>query len=168
MANKLFIVCPFSSLETFIRSNYGNEIFFLTYAGTVLEPDNFIYNLGIKQLVFKEKIKTIYIVNDTSCRFINSIIKRKQLTGLTCEKVIEELYVDYYFTYFESLPLSEQLYNLAELNIKNQINRILDSKLFKDFIYKSGIEIKGIITSKENNLLKEIQVEDCKDRIYKN
>ncbi|RYU93373.1 hypothetical protein [Emticicia agri] len=102
MANKLFIVCPFSGLETFIRKKYGNEVFFLTYAGTVLETHDFVYNLGVKHLIFKERIKTIYIVNDTSCRFINSIIKRKKLAGLTCEKVIEELYIEYYFSYFQS------------------------------------------------------------------
>lgn len=155
MANKLFIVCPFSGLEAFIRKKYGNEAFFLTYAGTVLETHDFVYNLGVKHLIFKEKIKTIYIVSDTSCRFINSIIKRKQLAGLTCEKVIEELYIEYYFSYFQSQPLFAQQYNLAELNIQTQINKILNYKLFKDFISESGIEIKGIITSKENNLIKE-------------
>lgn len=159
MANKLFIVCPFSCLETFIKKNYGEDAAFLTYAGTVLEPHDFVYNPGVKHLIIKEKIKKIYLVNDTSCRFINSIIKRKQLIGLTCEKVIEELYIEYYFSYFQSQPLFVQQYNLAELNVKSQINRILEFRLFNDFIAESGIEIKGIITSKENNTFKELQIE---------
>lgn len=167
MANKLFILCPFSRLETFIRKNYGDKVFFLTYAGTVLEPHDFIYNLGIKNLIFKEKIKTIYIVNDTSCRFINSIITRKQLIGLTCENVIEELYIEYYFSYFQSQPLFKQQYNLAELNVKTQINKILSFKLFKDFISESDIEIKGLITSKEKNLYNELQIGNSNDKICK-
>jgi hypothetical protein len=160
MANKLFIVCPFSCLETFIKKNYGDDAIFLTYAGTVLEPHDFVFNLGIKHLILKEKIKKIYLVNDTSCRFINSIIKRKQLIGLTCEKIIEELYIENYFSYFQSQPVLAQQHNLAELNIKSQINRILKFKLFNDFIAESGIEIKGIITSKERNAIKELQIDN--------
>ncbi|WP_337045299.1 hypothetical protein [Emticicia sp. 17c] len=158
MANKLFIVCPFSCLENFIRTHYGNDVFFLTYAGTVLGTHDFIYNSIVKHLIHQEKIKTIYLVNDTSCQFINSVITRKQLIGLTCEKVIEEIYIEHYLSVFKGLPLQEQQHKLAELNIKAQVNNILAFKLFKDFMTEYGITIKGIITTKESSSIQEIQV----------
>ena len=160
MANQLFIVCPFSSMETFLQNKYGNDIFFLTCSGAVLQFQDFDFILEVIDFIVREKIQTIYIANDTSCRFMKGIIMKKKLYGLTSENVMEELYIDSYFSDFKDQPIFKQKYKLAELNIKNQINEILDSSLLGSYISEYDIEIKGLITSKENKLYKEILIEN--------
>jgi hypothetical protein len=43
MANKLFLICPFSNMEPVLQYIYGNEIFFLTYSGAVFQQQEFEY-----------------------------------------------------------------------------------------------------------------------------
>ncbi|SDZ32503.1 MULTISPECIES: carbonic anhydrase [Rhodonellum] len=156
MANQLFIICPFSGMESYLQNKYGKNIFFITYSGAIVQQQDFDYMLEVKYLIYREKIKRIYIVNDTSCRFINGIIKRNKTIGFPSQKVIEELYVEYYFSDFKDQSLFNQQQKLAEFNIKNQVDEIMNSTLFKDYIQEFSIEIKGLITSKEKRLFKEI------------
>ena len=159
MDNQLFIVCPFSSLETFLQNKYGKNSFFLTYSGAVLQYQDLDYLLDVKDFIFREKIRTIFIVNDTSCRFINGIIKQKKKLGFESEKIIEELYIDNYFSDFKEQNIDHQLFKLTELNIKNQINGIVNSTLLGSHIADLDIKVKGLITSKENKFYKEINTE---------
>jgi len=121
MANQLFIVCTFSFLEAFLQNIYGNDISFLTFSGAVFQFNEIEYSLEVRDFIVREKIKDIYIVNDTSCRFINGIIMRSKVSGFPSENVIEELYIDSYLKYFKDQPLFKHKYILAELNVKNQI-----------------------------------------------
>jgi hypothetical protein len=164
MDNQLFVLCPFSSLETFLQNKYGENSFFLTYSGVVLQYQDLHYLLDIKDFMFREKIKTIFIVNDTSCRFINGIIKQKKKLGFESEKIIEELYIDNYFSDFKEQTIDHQLFKRTKLNIKNQINGIVNSTLLGSHIADLDIKVKGLITSKENKFYKEINTE--KNTIY--
>ena len=165
MNNQLFIVCPFSNMENYLKKKYGNDSYFLTTSIGILLDEDFEYASAIKQFVSREKIKTIYFVNDTSCRFINGIIQRKKLYGLKSEKLIEELYIDNYISCFKDQSIINQKYKLAEINVKNQINTILDSSLLGSYISEYEIEVKGLITSKELRKYNEIQIE-TKNIIY--
>ena len=159
MENQLFIVFPFSCMETYLQNKYGNNIFFLTFSGAVLQFQEFEYILEVRDFIEREKIKKIYIVNDTSCKFINGIIKKDKIFKLQAQRVIEELYIDNYFSDFKDQSLNHQQFKLAELNIKNQINGILNSTLLGKYISEFDIEVKSIITSKEKKLYKLIQIE---------
>jgi carbonic anhydrase len=159
MDNQLFVVCPFSSLETFLQNKYGTNSFFLTYSGAVLQYQDLDYLLDIKDFIFREKIRTIFIVNDISCRFINGIIKQKKKLGFESEKIIEELYIDNYFSDFKEQTIDHQVFKLSELNIKNQINSLVNSTLLGSHIADLDIKVKGLITSKENKFYKEINTE---------
>ncbi len=159
MDNLLFIVCPFSGMETYLQNRYGNNILFLTFSGAVLQFQEFEYILEVRDFIEREKIKKIYIVNDTSCRFINGIIKKDKIFKFQAQRVIEELYIDNYFSDFKDQTLCHQQFKLAELNVKNQINGILNSTLLGSYISEFDIEVKGIITSKEKKLYKLIQIE---------
>ncbi len=164
MDNQLFVVCPFSCMEPFLQKKYGKNSFFLTYSGAVLQYHDLDYLLEVKDFIFREKIKTIFIVNDTSCRFINGIIKQKKKLGFESEKIIEEVYIDNYFSDFKEQTIDHQLLKLSELNIRNQINGLLNSTLLGRHISDLDIKVKGLITSKENNFYKEINTE--KNTIY--
>jgi carbonic anhydrase len=164
MDNQLFVVCPFSRLEPFLQNKYGKNSFFLTYSGAVLQYQDVDYLLDVKDFIFREKIKTIFIVNDTSCRFLNGIVKQKKKLGFESEKIIEELYIDNYFSDFKEQTIDDQLFKLSELNIRNQINGIVNSTLLGSHIADLDIKVKGLITSKENKFYKEINTE--KNTIY--
>jgi hypothetical protein len=81
MSNQLFIVCPFSNLENYLNVEYANESYFLTSSIGILLNEDFEYASELKQFIYRENIKTIYFVNDTSCRFINGIIQKNTLYG---------------------------------------------------------------------------------------
>jgi carbonic anhydrase len=145
-------------METYLQHKYGTDIFFLTFSGAVFQFQDLEYILEVRDFILREKIQTIYIVNDTSCRFINGIIERNKLAGLPSEKVIEELYIDNYLSYFKDQPLFKQKYRLAELNVKNQINEMLNSTFPGSYFSEFDLEVKGLITSKEMKFYEEIQI----------
>lgn len=166
ITNKLFIVCPFSRMESFLRHKYGEDAYFLTFTGAVIQYDEPEYLLDIKNLIQREKIRTIYVVNDTSCRFINGIINKNKLFGLYAEEVIEDLYIEHYRTEFKGQSVPNQQSKLAELNIKNQLDELLNSYLLGPYLSKHAIEVKGLVTSKEKRLYKEISIQYAENNVY--
>ena len=166
MSNKLFIVCPFSGMEGFLRNRYGNDIFFHTSSGAVIQRDELEYLTALRDFIIQEEIKTVYIVTDTSCRFIDRIVKRKKLFGVTSEKILEDLYIEHYFTEFKEKTLFQQYKKLAELNILNQANEMRNSPILGSCIAELEVEIKCLITSKEKNAIAELALENSNDRIY--
>jgi len=166
MSNKLFIICPFSYMESCLKNKYGKDIFFLTSSGAVFQNKEFEYLAALRDFIIQEEIKTVYVVNDTSCRFINGIINKKRSVGLSSEKVIEALYIEHYFSDFKDQTLLHQQKKLAELNIKKQANEILNSSIIGNYLTESEVQIKGLITSKDNMIFNEIKLENISDKIY--
>lgn len=158
MSNKLFIICPFSCMEAFLQSKYGDKIFFLTSTAAVLPYKDFEYIFAMKQFIFREGIKQIYIVNDTACRFINGIIAQNKNIAFPAENAIEELYIEHYFSDFKNQSLFHQQNKLAEHNVKNQANNFIDSAILGECIYQFDVEINGLITTKENGIFKEVKI----------
>ena len=97
MRNKLFLICPFSCLENILQAKYGNDIYFLTSLGAIFQFDEIEYVSELKSFIIREQIKEIYIVNETSCKFINGVINKNKQYGLKSEKLIEKLYLENYF-----------------------------------------------------------------------
>lgn len=158
MNNKLFLICPFSCLENKLQSKYGEDIYFLTSLGAVFQFNENEYLLELKQFLIREKINEICIVNDTSSRFINGIIKKNNLYGIKSEKIIEELYLAHYQSDFHNQPLIAQQKKLAELNIKNQANSLIQSNILGNFIVECNIVINGLIISNEKEIFQEINI----------
>jgi hypothetical protein len=86
MKNTLFITCPFSCLEVDLQKQFGKEIFFLSSTTAALQYEESEYLEGVKDFILRKKIKTIYFVNDTSCKFINGVIKKKPTSDFTQKK----------------------------------------------------------------------------------
>ena len=82
------------------------------------------------------------------------------------EKIIEELYIEHYLSDFKNQSLLVQQNKLAELNIKNQANELMDSTLLGNSIFEFDIDIKGLITTKEKELFKEVQIENNSYKMY--
>ncbi|WP_143705988.1 hypothetical protein [Emticicia sp. TH156] len=156
MAAKLFIVCPFSNMEAFLQSRFGVDAFFLSYPGaSLLQAEDF--DSVINYLITEESIRTIYLVNDADCRFIKSVIEKKGMNGLPHEQALEELYIEHYFSCFKDRPSAEQQFKLAELNVNEQVARVISYLGFTHGSQATSIEVKGLVANKKARTLKEIE-----------
>ena len=145
-------------MEPFLRKKYGIDIFFLTAIGAVFQDSEVDYLTVLKDFIIQQKIKTIYIVMDTSCIFINGFIQSKERFGTKSDQTFEDLYIDYYFSHFEGKSLMDQKHNLASLNIEKQINEILNSAIIGPYISEFNISVRGIVSIKEKNELNEVKI----------
>lgn len=159
MSNKLFLVCPFSRMENFIRQKYGDGIFFITAMAAVFQSEEQEYLEELKALIERESITEIIIANDTSCRFINSILKKENGFDSTAEKVLQEIFNDHYSDIIQHKSLHEQQGTLAMLNVKHQANEMLKSILFQQN-HSNKIKFTGLVTTKTSNRIKEIKFND--------
>jgi carbonic anhydrase len=162
MGNKLFIICPFSGLEHFLRTKYGEDVFFLTYSASILQHNDYEYITELRQFILREKIKSITFVNDISCRFIKQVIQQKQKFGLASESTLEELYIEHYFSEFKDKSILDQTYNLAKLNVMKQVQDCLQSGIIGKAIEENAIKVKGLICSKITRSIADINITDKK------
>lgn len=158
MKPALFIVCPFSCLEPFLRSRYGHDAFFLTSTGAVMSHQPWEYLEAVADLITREKIRTVYIVNDTSCRFIDGIIRREPVHGLPAESELQEIYVDHYHESFRGQPLHKQQFKLAELNVNRQAHALMESLLVGSVLAGQGVTVKGLVTSRLLDAVREVRI----------
>jgi hypothetical protein len=164
MNKKLFIVCPFSGMELFLQKRYGKDIFFMTASAAVIPSEDVVFLEAIREFIKREKINTIYIVNDTSCLFINNIVHKIKLVGLQSEKVIEDVFIDNYLSGFKGLSSYNQQEKLAELNVTYQAHEAMMFNVFGKEIVENDIIIKGLVTTKREYKLREIEINSIKNR----
>ncbi len=158
ISRKLFLVCPFSSMEHFIRHNFGDEIIFMTAMATESQFHEIEYSEAIREIIVCENIEEMFVVNDTSCRFINGVLRGDKFCGTAAEKSIQNILIDNYSFVMQHQTLSDKVKALAALNIKQQAFEICANELFKPLIIQRGIEIKGLITTKSENKILAISL----------
>jgi carbonic anhydrase len=157
MKNKLFLVCPFSNMENFIHLKYGEDVFFISAMATHAHFHDAKYLESVIDFISNQQIGEIYIVNDTSCRFLNAVLNGDSTADSTSEKSIQQLLVDNYAWIMQQRTRSEQLKILANLNIKKQTFEIRMNERFSSLILQYNIGIKGLITTKSENEIVEIK-----------
>ncbi len=143
-SNKLFLVCPFSQMENFITNHFG-EVFFLTAPAAVFSFENIESNEEVKLFLQRKKITDIYLVSDTDCRFINNVITGNNLSGLSCENIINEL-----------KTADDTPFTLSKKLIFHQLNELNSVALFGDEMKSGNIKLHGIVSSKKENKLSTI------------
>ena len=148
--NKLFLICPFSNLENFIRRIFCTDVYFITAMATDFnfEPE---YIGKISEFIDRRMITEMYVVNDTSCRFINGIIHEEWHPGTEAEKKLELLFMENHPLIMRQPSMSEKVEKFAELNVKKQISNINKNACIKTKIKKGRICIKGMITNRSEN-----------------
>jgi len=155
MNKKLFLVCPDCHLENYIEINYGIDVLFLTALGAVFNFNEINYTEAVMDLIPREGISDIFVVNDTSCRFIKSILERENGFGTACETVIQNILIDNYSAVMHGKSLPEKKKHLAELNVKRQVKEILTNELFLQRIIQNNVCIKGLVLTKEDQIINE-------------
>lgn len=158
MKNKLFLICPNSHLEAFIKEQYGQRVFFLTALGAVFNFKEIKYVEALEDFLKREAIEEIFLVNDTSCPFIKSIIEQEKGFETKAEEVMLDLLIDNYATIMGGSSLTEKKKKLAKLNIQQQALDILSHEMLLPTITRSQIKLKGLITTKEKGQLEEVKL----------
>jgi carbonic anhydrase len=158
MKNKLFLICPDSQLEAFIKEQYGQGVFFLTALGAVFnfQETNYVEALG--DFLKREAIEEIFVVQDTSCRFMNSILEQEKGFGTKAEQVMLELFIENYSNIMAGASQIEKKKILAKVNIRRQALEILSHELLLIALGQSQIKLKGLITTKSKGQLEEVNV----------
>ncbi len=158
MNHTLFIVCPFSFMETFLRTRFGNDIFVLTTMTAESQFHEIEYIEVIKDTIIRENITQIYIVNDTSCRFINGMLKGETDFGSSAEKNLQNIFIDNYSFIMGQPSFFEKVKTIAALNVKQQAMEIMENELFKLQFNQNNIIVKGLVTTRSENKINEIKL----------
>lgn len=158
MNSKLFLICPASHIEAFIKERYGQDGYFLTAPGAVFNFQEIKYAEALKNFLERKAIKEVFIVNDSSCRFIKSILEKEQGYGTKAEQVMLNLLIDNYSQIMAGTSLAERKLSLAKLNIQRQAQDMLSNELLLQVVMRSQIRLTGLLTTKEKGQLKEVKV----------
>ena len=156
--NKLFLICPFSNLEHFIRRIHGTDVYFMTSMATSFKVDR-EYIKMIADFLDRKMITHIYVVNDTSCRFMNGVIEQNICSGSEAEKNLEALFMDNQKIIMKQSAILDKVKLLSEINIHKQISNIREHDIILSMIEKNNISIKGLITNKAAKTYIELNVE---------
>ncbi len=150
--NRLFIICPFSNLEIFLKNKYGDSSYFLTFpGGYTLENIEVIY-----KAITEYSINEIVLVSDINCRFSNSVITQKPIYGFSFEKFLEDLYIENYNLIKNETSIQKKLFSLITLNLNKQLHTIQNSNLLLPILNSKKIKIKGLIYDPINYIFKTI------------
>ncbi len=161
MKKNLFFICPDGHLEHFIREKFGDSVFFATALGAVFNFNDINYSKSLSDFITRESITDIFIVNDTSCRFINNVLE-KDISFMTfSEHAMSKLLINNDSIIINIKSLINKKKALAELNVKRQIEEIMNDKLLLQRIIQDKISIKGIISTKAENKWIELNLSNC-------
>lgn len=158
MDNKLFLVCPFSTLEPFIKSKYGNEAFFLTAPAGLFRFQEEPYLQEVKRFIKHHRTGHIYIVNDTSCRFLNGIINNQLPAEVAACEHIRSIYHGNLRQVKQEPDAEKQVEKLAELCIQQQTAHLVQPHVLGEEIKGHRIQVKGLITNRRNNDVRELDI----------
>lgn len=159
MSNLLFIVCSFSNVERQIKRQYGPNVFIVSCPSAIIPYNDSLFIDVLKDSINRNKIQTIYFVNDASSRIINAVLLRKQLFGLAAEDQVEQLYNQYYKVSLRGRSIPYQQIRLAEFIVQNQQNEFLTNGIFTDLLIDEKIMVKTLVISRSMRMIKESRIE---------
>jgi len=146
--NKIYIVCPFSQMEEFIRNNIDNNAYFITGAAGRINFDDMLLPEILSHIILREKIKEIIIVNDINCMFIDNVLNNKISYPNKAYNFLKKLISDYREAFPSTKPIEERRHLLAKLNINDHSREIKSNSVLKYLFTRSSIKISGIIANR--------------------
>jgi hypothetical protein len=166
MKQKLFIICPFSHIEPFLKLQYGDSHLFLTYPlATITSIDNTLKKT-LKALIKAHQIKEIIIVNDVSCLLTNEVIQRERNLHFPIQRQLEFIYLEHYLRYFYKKSTEQKAINLCKINLELQYVQWHKNPILKSIIEDQFIEIKAILSNKNKNQFLELHLNHLINKKY--
>jgi hypothetical protein len=153
----LFIICPFSQLEAYIISEFGNQSCFLTAAGSVLFLDQDQYPEAIKDFLIREEIEEIVAVNDYGSVFIRNAMNEAYEPVIETASVLHRIYQENH-TEINSLESHEKKCRyLSLLNCNRQITELLQCEVIGKVIQRNKIQLKCLVLNSKSKDAKLIE-----------
>jgi hypothetical protein len=157
-SKKLFIICPDCFLDNYLQKYFGDNVFFVTASGIVVNTNDLSTIEGFCDFLETENISEIYVVCEISCIQLKNILKHNKPHGFYFEEVLVDLFVDNYFEISAKQSEREQLTVFAEKNILRQINELHECEMFSNTCAELGIEMKGLLLDKKMHEMEIIQL----------
>jgi len=158
MSNILFIICSFSNVEHQIKKKYGHNVFFVSCPSAIIPYNDPLFIEVLKDEIIRNKIKTVYFVNDSNSRIISSVILKKDLFGLDAEYLVQEIYSKVYSVSLQGRSIQYQQFRLAECIVQNQKDEFLTNGVFTDLVIDEKIMVKSLVISSSMQLIKESRI----------
>lgn len=159
MSNILFVVCSFSNVEQQIQRKYGLNVFFVSCPSAIIPYNDHLFIEVLKDEIIRNKIKTVYFVNDASSRINNAVLLRKEKFGLVAEDLVQQLYNQHYKVSLNGRSIPYQQIRLAEFIVQYQQNEFLTNGIFTDLLIDEKIMVKTLVISRSMRLIKESRIE---------
>ena len=156
MSRILFIVCPFSSTEAFLRKAFGDGHYFLTVPGAIPDLEDPFTLETIRNLIVEKGVRSIRVVNDASCRFIDAVVEGRDMTGMPAVGRIAEAYAVSGLDRVAGLSRAHLKARLAEGNVLRQMERLEDTPELKEAMTRFGVRSKGIVTCRETGRIMDL------------
>lgn len=166
MKKKLFIICPFSHLEPFLKVQYGTQHLFLTYPlASISEIDNTLKST-LETLIETHQISEIIIVNDVSCLLINDIIHRKNEFHFPMQRQLESMYLEHFLRYFYKKTDEQKSINLCKINLELQYVQWHKNAILKSILEDHSVALKAILSNKNKNQFIELHLNHLINKKY--
>jgi carbonic anhydrase len=156
---KLFLICPDCHLENIIKKHFEGELFFLTALGSVFNTSSAEYAAGITRFLAKENVREIIIVNDSSCRFIHSVLNNNEGYKTKAEEVLEVIHSNCQIEILKEKKSGRSASKLAELNILQQADSLKETIFIGKKISKKNIVLRGMIYERGRNVFTEVAIQ---------
>lgn len=158
MHHNLFLVCPFSSVEPFIQKHYGTDVFFLTAPASHFKFEEEAYLQEVRHFIAENRPRNIFIVYDTSCRFLRGIISGQEYPEVAACKPIREIFQHNHRAIMRLPQLEAKVEKLAEYCLIQQTIHLIQPHVLGEEIMKHGIQIRGLITNRLKDVYRDMDV----------
>lgn len=162
MTKKLFITCPFSKMEPFIRKHFGELIFCMTLPGTDFFHDTEQKIEDILHFVQQEEITHIIVVSDLDCPFLSALVRNKGNALWPFENILQDLFLSQYLTVFKDKNKLMRQIKLSEVYVLYQARQLSRQLALKKKPNQKLPNIKALMCCRAQDLLKELPIKQVR------
>jgi len=153
---RLFLLCPECYLELEIKKHFTGKLYFLTALGSVFDVSDAGYRESIQNFINKKNINEIIIVNNSSCRLIQSVLNDPKTCKTYPEEILQILYLNCQIEFLTEKNMHERAFRLSKLNIELQAELLREIDFIGDKIEKNETKVRGMIYERERNHFSEV------------
>lgn len=153
---RMFIICPFSQIENYIRENIDSDAYFITGLAGRLSFSDELNTQIILYFIQKENINEICIVNDINCRFMEEALENKNIQLNSASNIYKKLFSDFKEVFPKLRTRDERRLLLAKLNITDHFREIKSNNLIGPLFKRNRIKLRGMVTNRLINYSESI------------
>lgn len=150
---RLFVVCPFSQIEGFLRYKYGQESMFATAMAGNPQVEDALWLNSLVDTIRREGVTELFLVQDLQCRFLQVVMSGDAGFGTLCEVQLHQIVENNREKISAESSWANQLFAFASLKIVNQTNQIASLPLMVQLIQETGLSVQGIVSDKSTDAL---------------